>query len=49
VTGPSTPGARIAEGLREHGVKGEILLARSAADQDLVSALLDWCAGESGA
>jgi uroporphyrinogen-III synthase len=43
------PSARIAEGLRERGVKAELLMARSAADQDLVSAVLDWRAGESGA
>jgi uroporphyrinogen-III synthase len=43
------PSARIAEGLRERGVKAEFLMARSAADQDLVSAVLDWRAGESGA
>jgi uroporphyrinogen-III synthase len=43
------PSARIGEGLRERGVKAEFLMARSAADQDLVSAVLDWRAGESGA
>ncbi len=43
------PSARIAEGLRERGVKAKLLMARSAADQDLVSAVLDWRAGESGA
>jgi uroporphyrinogen-III synthase len=43
------PSARIAEGLREHGIKAKLLTARSAADQDLVSAVLDWRAGESGA
>jgi uroporphyrinogen-III synthase len=43
------PSARIAGGLRERGVKAELLVARSAADQDLVSAVLDWRAGESGA
>ena len=43
------PSARIAEALRERGVKGELLMARSAADQDLVSAVVGWRAGESGA
>jgi uroporphyrinogen-III synthase len=43
------PSARVAAGLRERGLKAELLTARSAADQDLVSAVLDWRAGESGA
>jgi uroporphyrinogen-III synthase len=43
------PSARIGEGLRERGVTGGLLLARSAADQDLVSAVVGWRAGESGA
>ena len=43
------PGARVAESLREAGVKAPSLLARSAEDQDLVSALVDWRARESGA
>lgn len=43
------PGARVAESLREAGLKGTLLQARSAEDQDLVSALLRWRAGESGA
>lgn len=41
------PGARIAEGLRARGVKAELLSARSAADQDLVAAILEWRAGKS--
>ncbi len=40
---------RVAERLREGGVKGPVLLARSAEDQDLVSALVGWRAGESPA
>jgi uroporphyrinogen-III synthase len=43
------PSERVAESLREGGVKGPSLLARSAEDQDLVSALIRWRAGESGA
>lgn len=43
------PSARIGEGLRKRGVNGELLVARSAADQDLVAAVLGWRAGESGA
>jgi len=43
------PGARVAEGLREHGLKGALLQADSAEDQDLVAAVLRWRAGESGA
>jgi len=43
------PSARVAQSLREGGVKAASLLARSAEDQDLVSALIDWRAGESGA
>jgi len=43
------PSARVAQTLREAGVKAPSLLARSAEDQDLVSALIDWRAGESGA
>jgi uroporphyrinogen-III synthase len=43
------PSARVAESLRAGGVKAPSLLARSADDQDLVSALIDWRAGESGA
>jgi uroporphyrinogen-III synthase len=43
------PSERVARSLREAGVKGPSLLARSAEDQDLVSALVRWRAGESGA
>jgi uroporphyrinogen-III synthase len=43
------PSARVAESLREGGVKAPSLLARSAEDQDLVSALIAWRARESGA
>jgi uroporphyrinogen-III synthase len=43
------PGARVAASLRERGVGAELLVARSAADQDLLAAVLDWRAGESGA
>jgi uroporphyrinogen-III synthase len=43
------PSARVAQSLREVGVKAPSLLARSAEDQDLVCALIDWRAGESGA
>lgn len=43
------PSARIGERLREHGVRAPLLLARSASDQDLLSAILGWRAGESGA
>jgi len=43
------PGARIATSLRECGLKGAILQADSADDQDLVSAILRWRASESGA
>ena len=42
------PSERVAQSLREGGVKGPSLLARSAEDQDLVSALIRWRAGESG-
>jgi uroporphyrinogen-III synthase len=43
------PGARVAESLRESGFLGPVLEARSAEDQDLVSALIRWRASESGA
>jgi uroporphyrinogen-III synthase len=43
------PSTRVAQSLREGGVKAPSLLARSADDHDLVSALIDWRAGESGA
>ncbi len=43
------PSERVAQSLREGGVKGPSLLARSAEDQDLVSALIRWRAAESGA
>ena len=46
---PPAPSARVAQSLRDGGLKARALLARSAEDQDLVSALLDWRAGESGA
>lgn len=40
-------GARVAQSLRESGITGGLLLARSATDQDLVSALLRWRSSES--
>jgi uroporphyrinogen-III synthase len=43
------PGSRVARSLRELGHTGGILEADSADDQDLVSALVRWRAGESGA
>jgi len=43
------PGARVAQSLREQGLAGPVLHADSADDQDLVSALVRWRAGESGA
>jgi len=43
------PSERVAQSLREGGVKGPPLLARSAEDQDLLSALIRWRAAESGA
>lgn len=43
------PSARVAESLRAGGVQGPSLLARSAEDQELVSALIAWRAGESSA
>jgi uroporphyrinogen-III synthase len=43
------PSPRVAQSLREGGVTAPSLLARSAEDQDLVSALIDWRAGEPGA
>jgi uroporphyrinogen-III synthase len=43
------PAERIALGLRERGLTAPLLLANSAEDQDLVSALLRWRAGESNA
>ncbi len=43
------PSPRVADSLREGGVKGPALLARSAEDQDLVSALVGWRARESSA
>jgi uroporphyrinogen-III synthase len=43
------PSARVASSLADGGVKGATLLARSAEDQDLVSALVAWRARESGA
>lgn len=43
------PGARVAQRLREQGINGGLLQADSAEDHDLVSALMRWRAGESGA
>jgi uroporphyrinogen-III synthase len=43
------PGERIATGLRELGMEAPLLLADSAEDQDLVSALIRWRASASGA
>jgi uroporphyrinogen-III synthase len=43
------PGVRVATELRERGLLAPMLLAESAQDQDLVTALLRWRAGESGA
>jgi len=43
------PGERIASGLRELGLKAPLLQARSAEDQDLVTALIRWRTSVSGA
>jgi uroporphyrinogen-III synthase len=43
------PGERVAASLRDAGCRGPWVIARSAQDQDLVSALLRWRAVESGA
>lgn len=43
------PGSRVAQSLRAQGHTGGILEADSAEDQDLVSAITRWRAGESGA
>ncbi|HME37593.1 MAG TPA: uroporphyrinogen-III synthase [Steroidobacteraceae bacterium] len=43
------PGGRVAAGLRERGLAAPLLQADSAEDQDLVSALLRWRRGTSGA
>jgi uroporphyrinogen-III synthase len=43
------PGARVAHMLLEHGVRGPILQADTAEDQDLVAAIVRWRADESGA
>ena len=43
------PGERIASGLRELGLQAPLLQARSAEDQDLVTALIRWRASVSGA
>jgi uroporphyrinogen-III synthase len=43
------PGARIAAGLRERGLKAPLLQADSADDHDLVAALLRWRSSVSGA
>jgi uroporphyrinogen-III synthase len=44
-----TPGARVSESLRERGLKGPLIQASSAEDQDLVSAIVRWRASASGA
>jgi uroporphyrinogen-III synthase len=41
------PSARVASALRERGLNAQLLLASSAQDQDLVSALLRWRADAS--
>ena len=43
------PGERIASGLRELGLLAPVLQARSAEDQDLVTALILWRSSVSGA
>ena len=43
------PGERIAEGLRELGLRAPLLQAESAEDQDLVAALIRWRSSVSGA
>jgi len=43
------PGARVAAGLRGHGLRAPLLTAASAEDQDLVAALLRWRSGGSAA
>ena len=43
------PGERIAAGLRELGMQAPLLLAESAEDQDLVTALIRWRSSVSGA
>ncbi len=43
------PGARVAASVREHGIAAPILLAGSAEDQALLSAVERWRASESGA
>lgn len=43
------PGARIAAGLRERGLKAPLLQAQSAEDQDLVAELLRWRSSVSAA
>jgi uroporphyrinogen-III synthase len=43
------PGERIASGLRELGLQAPLLQARSAEDQDLVTALIRWRTSVSGA
>jgi uroporphyrinogen-III synthase len=43
------PSARIADGLRERNLEAPLLMARSAMDQDLVSAIAGWRGAESGA
>jgi uroporphyrinogen-III synthase len=42
-------GARIAAGVREHGLTAPLLQADSAEDQDLVAALVRWRSSASGA
>jgi uroporphyrinogen-III synthase len=43
------PGERVAQSLRDGGMRGPLLQAHSAEDQDLLAALLRWRAAESGA
>jgi uroporphyrinogen-III synthase len=43
------PGERVAFGLRERGLTAPLLQAKSAEDHDLVSALIGWRGGASGA
>jgi uroporphyrinogen-III synthase len=43
------PGERVAEGLRSRGLRAPLLQAASAADHDLLAALVRWRASVSGA
>jgi uroporphyrinogen-III synthase len=43
------PSARVADGVREHGIQAPLLLAASAEDQDLLAALIRWRSSASGA